>query len=93
MRLPPPVDVSHLCPPEASILSPSAHREVTRIRDNETAFQTVKRFRLAEQKKNADLRRLYQAYEACRKANDVRKDARDEERKKAVDNALIGGAR
>jgi hypothetical protein len=85
VRLPAPVNVSHLCPPETSILAPQAHREVTRIRDGENAFQTVKRFRLAEQKKNSDLRRLYQAYEACRKAVDVKKDA--------ADQALIGGIR
>lgn len=88
------ISVAQYCPPPSTIASPSSFRSETRVKQGEKAFQTVKRFRLSEKGKNAELRRLYQAYEACRKNTDealAKRYAEEEKRRQAASNVLTGG--
>lgn len=55
-----------ICPHPSVFASYTTFQSETRIREGETAFQTVKRFRLAEKEKNAAGRRLWSGIKACR---------------------------
>lgn len=88
------INVSQFCPPASTIASSGTFRTQTSIKKGETAFQTVKRFRLAEQKKNADGARMLRAYEACRKGTGdavAKREEEEERRRKNANGGILGG--
>jgi hypothetical protein len=58
--------VAAVCPQPGVFADPRVFRSTTKIQKGETAFQTVKRFRLAEAQKNAHGDRLWRGMQACR---------------------------
>ncbi len=66
----PALNLSAHCPPETAIASPKTFQSKVTLRQGETPFQTVKRFRMAEKKKNDDGRRLMEVYAKCRTGTD-----------------------
>jgi hypothetical protein len=77
--------VTEFCPPETSIASPKTFKSVTTIRQNETPYQTARRFRLAEQKKNADGQRMWESYARCRASSSeafAKREAEEKARRK-----------
>lgn len=95
--VPPAIDTAAFCPPESAIASPRTFRDHTTVNKGETAFQTVKRFRLAEQKKNADGKRLYKTYAECRAGleqamEEMRRKQMEqvEQQKQAREKSLLG---
>jgi hypothetical protein len=65
-KAPPAISFADYCPPPQTFADPRTFRTVTKVKKGETAFQTVKRFRLAEAKKNAAAQRLYNGMRSCR---------------------------
>ena len=60
------VDIAQYCPADSVIVASRVYKSTIQIKQGETAFQTVKQFRLAEAEKNAAMRRLLTAYRRCR---------------------------
>ncbi len=58
--------VASICPHPSVFASYNTFQTETRLQKGETAFATVKRFRLAEKEKNAAGRRLWSGMKACR---------------------------
>jgi hypothetical protein len=87
--------VAAYCPPETAIASPQTFRTKTTLRQGERPFQTVKRFRLAEKKKNDDGARLMETYAKCRATTDeaiAKHNAElEKQRKNATSGILAGG--
>lgn len=86
--------MSQYCPPPTTIASPRTFKTQTKLKQGETAFQTVKRFRMAEAAKNAEGLRMMRAYEACRKNTDealAKRYAEEQKRREAAKNVLSGG--
>lgn len=83
------------CPPETVIASPQTFKTKTTLRQGERPFQTVKRFRLAEQKKNDDGARLMATYAKCRATTDeaiAKQNVElEKQRKRATSDILAGG--
>ncbi len=75
-----PLPASSLCPHPSAYASYNTFLSETRIKEGETAFQTVKRFRVAEKEKNSAGRRLWAGMKACRLPIDKQTDPKDDER-------------
>jgi hypothetical protein len=65
-KSPPPVSFSAYCPPADAFADYDTFVTRTVVKEGDTAFQTVKKFRLAEAEKNGAGRRLYNGFEQCR---------------------------
>lgn len=65
-----PVKVAAVCPHPSVFANYATFTNATQVRQGESAFQTVQRFRLAEAEKNRAGRRLWQGMKQCR-AKDV----------------------
>lgn len=83
-----PLPAASLCPPPSTYASYNTFLAETRIREGETAFQTVKRFRLAEKEKNAAGRRLWSGMKACRQEKET---PRDKQKDETIADILAGG--
>jgi len=58
--------VAAVCPQPGVFADPRVFRSKTVVKPGESAFATVKRFRLAEAQKNAHGDRLWRGMQACR---------------------------
>lgn len=91
----PALSVASYCPPETTIASPQTFRNKVALKRGETPFQTVKRFRMAEKKKNDDGARLMATYAKCRASTDEAIAKHNEElaerNKKASEGSILGG--
>lgn len=61
-----PVKIAAVCPHPATFASYKTFTYKTEVRTGESAFQTVKRFRLAEKEKNDAGKRLWRGMKQCR---------------------------
>lgn len=91
-KLPQPISFADYCPPPQTFANWNVLKEETKVKKGETAFQTVKRFRLAEKEKNAAAQRLWTGMKSCR-AKQVQVEVETTVRKKqqAVSDILAGG--
>ncbi len=91
--LPSPSDVNPqkkaalLCPHPSVYANWATFTGKTEVKQGETAFQTVKRFRVAEQRKNAEAQRLWEGMKACR----ADKSPTQPDKEKTISEILIGG--
>lgn len=89
-KLPPTVSFSDYCPPPQTFASWHDFTQKTQVKKGETAFQTVKRFRIAEKERNDAAQRLWTGMKACR-AKKVDLDVQVTKKQKAVSDILVGG--
>lgn len=81
-----PISAAALCPHPSVYASYATFNRTTEVKSGETAFQTVKRFRIAEKEKNASGRRLWNGLKSCRTKN-----AKPDEKERSITEILIGG--
>lgn len=85
--LPPAIKTGDICPPPQAFASWNDFTSQTKAMKGETAFQTAKRFRLAEERKNAAAQRLWMGLKRCREHG----QPPEKPKPKSITEILIGG--
>lgn len=91
-KAPPSVSFSDYCPPPQTFASWNTFTAETKVAKGENAFQTVKKFKLAEKEKNASAQRLWTGMKACRtKKVEMEVTTTVKKRQSTVSDILAGG--
>lgn len=91
-KVPPSVSFSDYCPPPQTFADWNTFTKETKVAKGETAFQTVKNFKLAEKEKNTSAQRLWTGMKACRsKKVEMEVTATVTKKQRSVSDILAGG--